>query len=95
MFYNYLIHPKTYNNIPLNTLQGKYLLNYYILKGGRGENCPEQFLAQMDPITQIRDFYYKKEFISACNYCQGRDYRTATIEAAVQTKEPLEFKTYV
>jgi len=44
---------------------------------------------------EIRDFYYKKEFISACNYCQGRDYRTATIEAAVQTKEPLEFKKYV
>ena len=58
MFYNYLIHPKTYNYIPLNSLYGKYLLNYYILKGGRGENCPEQFLAQMDPVTQIRDFYY-------------------------------------
>ena len=45
--------------------------------------------------NELKDFYYKKDFIDACNYCQGRDYRTATIAAAVQTKEPLEFKKYI
>lgn len=58
MFYRNLIHPKTYDYIPLNSLYGKYLLNYYILKGGNKNECPKQFLAQMDPATQIRDFYY-------------------------------------
>jgi len=44
---------------------------------------------------EIKDFYYKKDFIDACNYCQGRDYRTATIAPAIQTKKPLEFKKYI
>ena len=44
---------------------------------------------------ELTDFYYKKDFIDACNYCQGRDYRTLIVEPAVQTRTPLEFKTYI
>jgi MoaA/NifB/PqqE/SkfB family radical SAM enzyme len=44
---------------------------------------------------ELSDFYYKKDFIDACNYCQGRDYRTLIVEPAVQTRTPLEFKVYI
>lgn len=45
--------------------------------------------------NELKYFYYKKLFIDACNYCQGRDYRTAIVEPAVQTRTPLEFKNYL
>jgi MoaA/NifB/PqqE/SkfB family radical SAM enzyme len=44
---------------------------------------------------ELKNFYYKKSFIDACNFCQGRDYRTAIVEPAVQTRAPLEFQKYI
>lgn len=41
---------------------------------------------------QIKDLCYDKEFLTACSYCNGRDYSSAIIPSAVQTKKPLEYK---
>jgi organic radical activating enzyme len=38
---------------------------------------------------KIEKFYKKKEYLTACSYCNGRDYRTPSIEPAIQTKKPL------
>ena len=39
---------------------------------------------------------YNKEFLTACNYCNGRDFNTKEIKAAIQkpTSKPLEFKKF-
>ena len=43
---------------------------------------------------QIYNLCYNKEFLTACNYCNGRDYTTKWIKAAEQTKKPLDYKEY-
>ena len=40
----------------------------------------------------LKIFYFEKEYISACNFCNGRDHNVGKVEAAIQTKNPLEFK---
>jgi len=40
--------------------------------------------------VKIDKFYKKKECLTACWYCNGRDYSTPFIEPAVQTKKPLQ-----
>ena len=40
---------------------------------------------------QIKTLLYEKKSISACSYCNGRDYSVATIPSAIQTKKPLSF----
>jgi len=42
----------------------------------------------------IKELCYNKKFLKACFSCNGRDYTTANIKAAVQTlnKKPLEYK---
>lgn len=44
--------------------------------------------------TEIRNFYNDIKYISACNYCNGRDYGSAEIDAALQTKNPLPLEVY-
>ena len=44
--------------------------------------------------NKLFSLVYEKEFIEACNYCNGRDYAVGDVEAAVQVKLPLEYKTY-
>ena len=41
----------------------------------------------------IYNLVYNKEFLTACNYCNGRDFNTKEIKAAIQkpTSKPLEF----
>ena len=41
---------------------------------------------------QIKDLCYDKKYLTACSYCNGRDYSSAIIPSAVQTKKPLEYK---
>ena len=41
---------------------------------------------------KIRDLVYGKESLTACSYCNGRDYSVKIINAAEQTKKPLPFK---
>lgn len=44
----------------------------------------------------IYNLVYNKEFLAACNYCNGRDFSTKEIKAAIQkpTSKPLEFKKF-
>jgi hypothetical protein len=44
--------------------------------------------------NEIYNLCYNKKSLSACNYCNGRDYTTKWIKAAEQTKKPLEYKEY-
>jgi hypothetical protein len=38
---------------------------------------------------EVRRLYTKASHLKACNFCNGRDYRTPRIEPAVQTRRPL------
>ena len=40
--------------------------------------------------SQIEDLYRNKKYLSACSYCNGRDYTTPKIKVAIQTKKPLK-----
>ena len=42
---------------------------------------------------QIKRLCYDKKYITACSYCNGRDYSVATIPSAIQTRKPLSYKT--
>ena len=44
--------------------------------------------------NEIYNLCYNKEYLTACNYCNGRDYSTKWIKAAEQTKKPLEYTEY-
>ena len=39
--------------------------------------------------NEIRNLYKNKKYLTACSYCNGRDYTTPIIKAAIQTKKPL------
>jgi hypothetical protein len=41
---------------------------------------------------QIKNLCYEKEYLTACSYCNGRDYSSAIIPSAIQTKKPMEFE---
>lgn len=41
---------------------------------------------------QIKNLCYEKEYLTACSFCNGRDYSSAIIPSAVQTKKPIEYK---
>ena len=47
-------------------------------------------------ITELREkikkLCFDKKKLTACYYCNGRDYSTLKIPAAVQTKKPLSFE---
>tara|TARA_B100001175_G_scaffold146735_1_gene124433 strand:- start:1391 stop:2605 length:1215 start_codon:yes stop_codon:yes gene_type:complete len=43
----------------------------------------------------IRSLVFNKEFLGACNWCNGRDYNVSNVEAAIQTKKPLEYKKII
>ena len=38
---------------------------------------------------EINKLYKEKEYLTACSYCNGRDYTTPKIPTAIQTKRPL------
>ena len=41
---------------------------------------------------QIKNLCYEKEYLTACSFCNGRDYSSAIIPSAIQTKKPMEFE---
>lgn len=45
---------------------------------------------------RIYNLVYDKKYLTACNYCNGRDFNTKKIDAAIQktTNKPLPFKKY-
>ncbi len=44
---------------------------------------------------EIKKLCYDKKYITACSYCNGRDYSVATIPSAIQTKKPISYKKIV
>ena len=44
---------------------------------------------------KIRNLAFEREYLEACKSCNGRDHNVASVEAAVQTKEPLSYKQVV
>ena len=48
------------------------------------------------PIDQlkekIKELSYNKDFLTACSYCNGRDYNVPNIKAAEQSKKPIPYK---
>ena len=41
---------------------------------------------------KMYNLYFKKEYLEACKYCNGRDYNVEAVDAAVQTKEVLSYE---
>ena len=39
--------------------------------------------------VNIKELTYDKKSLMACNYCNGRDYQTPAIDAAIQTIKPI------
>tara|TARA_X000000950_G_C13435896_1_gene466004 strand:- start:114 stop:572 length:459 start_codon:yes stop_codon:yes gene_type:complete len=37
------------------------------------------------------NLYYKPEYLTACNYCNGRDFTTPRIETAIQAEKPIPY----
>ena len=44
--------------------------------------------------SQIEDLYRNKKYLSACSYCNGRDYTTPKIKVAIQTRNLLRYLKY-
>ena len=45
---------------------------------------------------KIYNLVYNKKYITACNYCNGRDFNTKKIDAAIQksSNKPLNYKKF-
>lgn len=41
---------------------------------------------------KIRNLAFEREYLEACKSCNGRDHNVASVDAAIQTKEPLAYK---
>ena len=57
-------------------------------------NISDSQISDEEIKNQLKSLYTRKDrkdFISACNYCGGRDHNTPTIKAATQTKLPISF----
>jgi len=48
-------------------------------------------ISKEDLKIQIKNLVYNKDYITACSFCNGRDYSVKKIKAAEQTKKPLEY----
>ncbi len=48
-------------------------------------------ISKEDLKIKIKNLVYNKEYITACSFCNGRDYSVKKIKAAEQTKKPLEY----
>ena len=44
---------------------------------------------------KLSNLYKNKEFLSACDNCNGRDFTTPLIETAVQTRKVLEIPSNI
>ena len=43
---------------------------------------------------KIKELSFNKEFLTACTYCNGRDYTVSDIKAAEQSKKPRSYKVF-
>ena len=48
-------------------------------------------VSKEDLKIKIKNLVYNKEYITACDFCNGRDYTVKKIKAAEQTKKPLSY----
>jgi hypothetical protein len=51
----------------------------------------DEKIDKKDLKEQIRNLVYGKEYLTACSFCNGRDYKVKRIDAALQTKKPIPF----
>ena len=42
--------------------------------------------------SSIRNLAFEREYLEACKSCNGRDHNVASVDAAIQAKEPLKYK---
>ena len=51
------------------------------------------FLLVDEKVTseEIDDFLYNRDYLEACRYCNGRNFKRARIEPFIQTKQPLVY----
>jgi organic radical activating enzyme len=91
-------------NETLTMLHGKlylcpysaHLENLKIIKPKQKEHVDLYKRNDFDNLTtEIRSLYFGKEYLEACNFCNGRDHNVATIPAAIQTKTVLPFKQFL
>ena len=55
-------------------------------------NLLDESLSINELREQIKKLCYDKKYISACSYCNGRDYTVVEIPSAIQTRKPLQYK---
>lgn len=55
-------------------------------------NLLDESLSINELREKIKILCYDKKYITACSYCNGRDYSVATIPSAIQTKKPLSYE---
>tara|TARA_A100001011_G_C14307363_1_gene843796 strand:+ start:2359 stop:3573 length:1215 start_codon:yes stop_codon:yes gene_type:complete len=88
-------------NQALTLLHGKLYLCPYSAHGENLKAIPENKSDSVDlkdmsvsekMKEEIRSLAFDKEYLEACNWCNGRDYNVANVEAAIQTKKPLDYK---
>ena len=71
------------NNNQLNALKKKYPKCVFIsAKNNIGTECLKD---------KIKKFYFDKEYLEACKSCNGRDHNVAAVDAAIQTKNPIQY----
>ena len=44
---------------------------------------------------KIRNLAFEREYLEACKSCNGRDHNVASVDAAIQTKQPLSYKKVI
>lgn len=59
-------------------------------------NLLDDTISITDLKNDIYNLVYNKKYLTACNYCNGRDFNTKEIKAAIQkpSNKPLDFKRY-
>ena len=60
-------------------------------KSNDGEYYDSVF-ASKELRDQIKKLCYDKKYLTACLYCNGRDYSSVNIPSALQVKKPLGYK---
>ena len=48
-----------------------------------------------DIVSTIKTMIYKKKFYESCRFCPGRPLNNTPLEAALQVKEPMPFKSFL
>jgi len=66
-------------------------LNAIPLNKGDQVDLSDSQVSKEDLKVKIKNLVYNKEYITACDFCNGRDYTVKKIKAAEQTKKPLPY----